>query len=333
MKYKPMNANDAAWRPVRFFCALILAAGAAAQELPTILRVDVQNWTYYANDQSDPTKWARTTAPVVPVYPANFYTEIGIMDVIAINGSPAKGVIVIRYQNLGLTPAVSDLTRGGTIEYLMEFLKPDGTSFGSIVALGLAGGTPPAAGALVAAKGGNNMIVGGSGAFLGARGTVHSAGSRGVRLASQAEDPSMRRINPSGTGSWLLQIWPTFRPEVLVTPTGPGVFHADFSAVTAEKPAQRGETLILYAKGLGFTLPRVDAGDPFPADPLVAVTSPVEVLVNGNPSPAIVQVGVPGTTDTYRVDFQVPETTEAGMAPIQLSAAWVKGTAVRIPVR
>ena len=79
--------------------------------------------------------------------------------------------------------------------------------------------------------------------------------------------------------------------------------------------------------------PSVNPGDPFPSDPLAVVTSPVEVLVDGKASPAFNQVGVPGTTDTYRVDFRVPDATSAGMTPIQLSAAWIKGTAVRIPVR
>jgi uncharacterized protein (TIGR03437 family) len=117
-----------------------------------------------------------------------------------------------------------------------------------------------------------------------------------------------------------------YRPEVLV------VFHADFSPVTAEKPAQTGETLILYAKNLGPTVPAVNPGDPFPKE-LAVVTSPIEVIVDGKVSPAINQVGLPGTVGTYRVDFRMPDGTAAGVVPIQLRAAWVKGSAVQIPVR
>lgn len=55
--------------------------------------------------------------------------------------------------------------------------------------------------------------------------------------------------------------------------------------------------------------------------------------MNGKSSPAINQVGVPETSDTYRVDFRVPDDTSAGMATLQLSAAWIRGAVVSIPVR
>jgi uncharacterized protein (TIGR03437 family) len=91
--------------------------------------------------------------------------------------------------------------------------------------------------------------------------------------------------------------------------------------------------LIAIAKGLGPTRPGVNPGDPFPSDPFAVVTSPVQVLVDGRASPAINQVGYPGTTDTYHVGFRMPDTTGVGMVSIQVSAAWMKGTVVRIPVR
>ncbi len=104
--------------------------------------------------------------------------------------------------------------------------------------------------------------------------------------------------------------------------------------MTSSKPARAGEILIVYAKGLGFTRPAVNPGDPFPDGPAFAiVNSPVEVLVNGSSSPAINQLGVPSTTDTYRVDFRVPAGAAAGVMTVQLSAAWVRGAAVRVPVQ
>jgi uncharacterized protein (TIGR03437 family) len=145
----------------------------------------------------------------------------------------------------------------------------------------------------------------------------------------------MRRINGGGRQRYLIQFFPMFRPEVLIGPSGPVVFHGDdWSPITADRPARPGETLILYAKGLGPTSPSVNPGDPFPNEhPFALVTSPVEVLVNGRSAPASNQLGVPRTTDTYRVDFRVPDNTEAGPATVQLSAAWVTGAVVRIPVR
>jgi uncharacterized protein (TIGR03437 family) len=74
----------------------------------------------------------------------------------------------------------------------------------------------------------------------------------------------------------------------------------------------------------------VDPGQPFPADAILPVNSPVAVTVNGNPAEAINSIGWPGLTDTYRVDFRVPGGTTAGTASIQLTAAWIAGPAVRI---
>ena len=45
------------------------------------------------------------------------------------------------------------------------------------------------------------------------------------------------------------------------------------------------------------------------------------------------QYGWPATNNVYRGDFVVPDGTAAGMAGIQVSAAWVNGPEVRIPVR
>jgi uncharacterized protein (TIGR03437 family) len=272
--------------------------------------------------------------------PANFGINIGIADVTAINGSPAKGVMVMQNQGINPTPAptpgraISDVTRGTCVFFRWEFLKPDGSQIGSVFAWGLSGGTAPP-GSPLGSGGGNDAITGGTGAFIGVKGTLNVASSvqASYRNASSAEDPSMRRTHGGGKGRFLLQIWPMFRPEIVVTPTGPMVFHLDGSPVTSDKPARPGETLIVFAKGLGPTSPGVNFGDPFPKEPLAVVTSPVEVLVDGKASPAINQVGFPGTTDTYRVDFRVPDTIAAGTVPIQVSAAWVKGTGVRIPVR
>jgi uncharacterized protein (TIGR03437 family) len=183
----------------------------------------------------------------------------------------------------------------------------------------------------------NNAIVGGTGAFLGARGqwgNAVAAGAGGARMASMTEDPANRRRNGGGgrTG-YVLHVIPMSRPEVVITPNGPAVFHADFSQVTAAKPARAGELLILTATGLGPTLPGVDPGQPFPANPLQQVNSPVEVTVSGKPAEVINKIGYPGTTDTYRVDIRVPERTAPGTATVQVSAAWISGSEVKLAIQ
>ena len=122
-------------------------------------------------------------------------------------------------------------------------------------------------------------------------------------------------------------------PQIVTTAGGPAVFHSDFSPVTAAKPAKAGEVLIVEATGLGPTVPGVDPGQPFPTDALFQVNSPLDVTVNGRPAEVINNTGWPGLVDTYRIDFRVPDGTTAGMAPIQITAAWIAGPALRIAIQ
>ena len=103
--------------------------------------------------------------------------------------------------------------------------------------------------------------------------------------------------------------------------------------VSAASPAKAGEILTLYASGLGPTRPGVDPGEPFTEDPIQAVNSPVQVLVNGNPGDVLDAKGYPGSVDRYQVDFRVPDATMPGQAALQLSSAWIIGPKVNIPVQ
>jgi uncharacterized protein (TIGR03437 family) len=67
--------------------------------------------------------------------------------------------------------------------------------------------------------------------------------------------------------------------------------------------------------------------------PLQEVNSPVDVLVNGQAAEVVNKVGWPGFENVYRVDFRVPEGTAAGMATLQLSAAWIPGSPVNIQIQ
>ncbi len=104
----------------------------------------------------------------------------------------------------------------------------------------------------------------------------------------------------------------------------------DYSPVTAAKPAAKGEILSLIASSLGPTNPDVDPGEPFPLSPLVAVNSPVEVLVNGESAQVLAAVGYPGPVGLYQINFQVPAVTEKGAATIQLNVAWIMSAPVSI---
>jgi len=320
-------------------CGVSLAQVAS----PTILYIDTENSVQYREYISDVSKFATNPGVVnADTAPRNFGKGVFIADIVAVNGQPVRGTLVFNTRAITLSPApnageaIADVVRTGVIELLLEILKTDGTPIGSIMALGLAAGVSPPPGAPLATVRANNAIVGGTGAFLGARGqfgNAQTAAAGGSRLASMAEDPANRRRNGGGKSSYVLHVIPMSRPEILSTPTGPAVTHSsDFSPVTASRPARRGEILSLFATGLGPTRPGVDPGQPFPANPLAAVNSPVEVTVNGKPAEVTGAAGFAGSVDGYQVNFRIPADSALGLATIQLSAAWIAGPEVRIAI-
>jgi uncharacterized protein (TIGR03437 family) len=131
-----------------------------------------------------------------------------------------------------------------------------------------------------------------------------------------------------------IYILPLFQPEIITVGGSPAIVHAsDFSLVTSAKPARPGEILTLFASGLGPTRPGVEPGQPFPADSLQVVNSPVEVLVNGKPSDVLYAGGYPGAVDRYQVNFRLPESVFSGMAALQVTSAWIAGAEVRVAIQ
>ena len=75
----------------------VVPVPAAAQELPVILDVQVENSVLYVGDVTDLSRLARSPVPVALLTQAqlgNFTRSIFLADVTAINGTPAKGVRV-----------------------------------------------------------------------------------------------------------------------------------------------------------------------------------------------------------------------------------------------
>ncbi len=280
--------------------ALLVAAhctlAVGQQPPPAILTIDVANVVEYQGDISDPTKFA-TIPTVTPSAGARtFSVEVVFGDIVAVNGEPAKGVYVGRPVGIQLTTApkpgqaIADRTHASLRSHTFEILAVDGTPIGTIMSSGLDGGLPPAgAPSYTEATRGDYTILGGTGAFLGARGELvqrlQSLETVPPRAASMAEDPANRRTNGGGTIRFFLHVVPMTTPQIVITAGGPAVTHSsDFTLVTASKPAAAGEILSLFATGLGPTNPGVDPGQPFPSSPAAAINSPVEVTVNGKPA-------------------------------------------------
>jgi len=113
----------------------------------------------------------------------------------------------------------------------------------------------------------------------------------------------------------------------------PGVFHQGWERITDRSPAHRGEVVIAMVTDLGETRPPVAPGQPFPKEPLLDVVGPVEVRVAGKPAQIAVKIGWPEQLNRYRVDFEIPQDTPAGLAPVVISNGVQSGPAVDIPVK
>jgi hypothetical protein len=356
-------------RRLRPFALTILLAGPFTQLVfaqpspaPVVLKIQIENFVNYYNDVTDWTKLAKNpnATPTSGSTP-NFAQSLDVADITSVNGDPAKGVFTerrIQYKR-AVTPTpgqfIADSVSSALQDRYFEILKTDGTVIGTIVVTGM-GGAVPAPGTPSMVADGNFTIIGGTGAFMGVRGQaggLDEPSTTGARSASMTEDPSLRRGLPSGHRIMVLQLIPMSRPEVVQTATGPAVVHSgDFSPVTAAKPAKAGEILSLIATGLGPTQPvcastggtggtatgctgvtPLEPGDPFPAAPLALVNSPVSVIVNGQAAEVLYAGGYPGTTDRYQVNFRIPTGIASGAVSLQISAAWVTGSAVNIAMQ
>src|SRR5712692_10281869 len=234
----------------------------------TILEIDGENTVFYVNDVTDYSRLASDPNRVNATTPKNFISFIGLSDITAVNGKPAKGTYVGRATRIFLRPepipgqAIADTVRNSIVDHVFEILQTDGRSVGSIMSSGLGGLGPPPPGAPLSATASNFAITGGTGAFLGVRGEIEY-----VRLpadspaVSVTEDPARRRANGGGSQRFVMRLIPMTTPEIV------NVWHSDFTPVTAAKPARVDEVLIVSARGLGPTRPGVDPGMPFPQSP------------------------------------------------------------------
>jgi len=323
---------------------------ALAQAPASTLKVELRNVVEYQMDTSDLSKYGTNpsitkgginTSGAAPCFGV---PAVALGDIVSVNGQPATGTYVSRAVNICVTPTpiagqpLADTTHNSMRYETYEILQSDGTPVGTIMTQGLNAGGPSPPGPPSGSQ--NFAIVGGTGAFLGARGQTGNAaqglGSSAIpiRLASITEDPASRRLNGGGHVVFTLYMIPIEQRQIVLTTGGPAITHSnDFSLVSASKPAAAGEVLSLFATGLGPTIPGAAPGQPFPSSPLAVVNSPVAVTVNGKVAQVMSAVGYPGATDGYQVNFQMPPDTAKGTATIQISAAWIAGASIGIPVQ
>jgi uncharacterized protein (TIGR03437 family) len=302
---------------------LLVACVTAPAETPVTLVVDVDNAVQYRSDIADPARRGTDSGATVPTSARAFTDVLFIGDIVAVNGSPARGLWTSRQFLMNFNPApqagfaIADVNRGTLADCKWEFLARCGwpvcrSDHGQRLLPSRSGGSV--------------------GAFYGIRGQMSTGTSpnpRPIRVASMSENPGMRRILGGGTNRIVFHLLPANRPEVIA------VYDAGFRPITPQNPASKGEILILRVSGLGPTRPGIiPAGTaPFVSEPLQEVNSTVEVMLNGHSTEVVNKVGWPGETDVYRVDFRVPAEAPSGAAVLRLTTAWIPGPEFSLPIR
>ncbi len=115
--------------------------------------------------------------------------------------------------------------------------------------------------------------------------------------------------------------------EILITPVDPGVAtasgvliaqHADFTLVSADRPAKPGETLVMYLVGMGSTNPPGVTGSPQTGSLASAVVQPV-VTVGGQPAVVAFAGLTPGGIGLYQINFTVPTGALPGLLDVNVT--------------
>ena len=125
---------------------------------------------------------------------------------------------------------------------------------------------------------------------------------------------------------------------IAVSDTAPAVFpsgvlHANYTPVSADSPAVAGETLVVFATGLGLVNGPLLSGQPAPAAPLLSVVNPV-VVDFGSATVTPIFAGLsPGLASVYQVNVVVPRDLATNVYPLQVSAKGNLSNVTNVQVR
>lgn len=113
------------------------------------------------------------------------------------------------------------------------------------------------------------------------------------------------------------------------------VLHANGALVTSSNPATRGETIEVFATGLGALSPAVATGTANPSSPpAVSTDKSVGILFDGEPATITFAGGAPAFVGLNQINVKVPIDATAGPnVPIQIQNSWGYSNVANIAIQ
>ncbi len=160
-------------------------------------------------------------------------------------------------------------------------------------------------------------------------------------LPPNSRTQAVLRVTPTGSTQEQVAV-----PEsISIGPAHPGIFLAGVanqgvivnlqgSVVDAAHPARAGDTVVIYATGLGLTDQTVGTGLPSPSSPVASVTTPVTVTIGGKTAAVAFAGLTPTLVGLYQVNVIVPAGITPGDAvPVVLTQNGVPSGIVTMGIR
>jgi uncharacterized protein (TIGR03437 family) len=149
-----------------------------------------------------------------------------------------------------------------------------------------------------------------------------------AQLRLDQQGPAILRVTTPGGFSEV---------PVQIAEAAPGIFspvqHANGTNVTASAPAQPGETLVVYATGLGVVdNTGLEAGQISPATPLARSTTGVMVQIGGTTVVPDFAGLTPGFVGLYQVNVKLPADLAPTSYQLRLSAKGNTSNSLSVPV-
>ena len=122
-------------------------------------------------------------------------------------------------------------------------------------------------------------------------------------------------------------------PGVFLVGGAPAVQDAAFNLITSANPAKRGQSIVIYANGLGPVDKRPVSGDPTSTATLTStVTKPV-VTIGGVAAQVDFAGLTPGIVGLYQINAVVPANAPTGSQPLAVSVNGVASNSSNLQVQ